>query len=256
MSRERPTPTCLLVAAFFTLALVQEAAGATASGRPSAKTEAGLQALESTPSRLSRRDIELYRQIFALQERAQWSGADRLIAELSDPILLGYVLYQRYMHPTGYRSRFEELSGWLERYADHPDAERVYDLALRRRSAKAPLPQGPVRGYLAGAGQDLEERGELRYQSGVERSPVAEALVEDWRRAVEDLVATGRPGEAERELTRPEIAPSVDQVEVDLARWSIARGYLAVGDPRRALVLAGRAAARSGRTLPEIHWTG
>jgi soluble lytic murein transglycosylase len=194
MSRERLTPTCLLVAAFFTFALVQ-APGA-ASGRPSAKTEAGLQALESTPSHLSRGDIALYRQIFALQERAQWADADRLVAQLSDRVLLGYVLYQRYMHPSGYRSRFEELSGWLERYADHPDAERVYELALRRRSAKAPLPQGPVRGYLAGAGQELEERGELRYQSSVERSPVAEALVEDWRGAVEDLVATGRPREA------------------------------------------------------------
>ena len=67
--------------------------------------------------------------------------------------------------------------------------------------------------------------------------------------------ATGRPADAERELRRPEIAPLVDHVEVDLARCTIARGYLAMGDAPRALTLARRAAARSGRVLPELHWT-
>ena len=257
MHGKRPSAAAAFrpLTSLLSIAIVAAGLGAAASAREPADTQLAPSSLRSLSPRLGARDIELYREIFALQERAQWAGADRLMAQLSDPILLGYVLYQRYMHPKGYRSRFEELSGWLERYADYPDADRVYDLALRRRSAKAPLPQGPVRGYLAGAGQDLEERGELRYQSTIERSPVAEALVEDWRSAVEDLVATGRPGEAERELIRPEIAPLVDQVEVDLALRSVARGYLVDGEPRRALVLAGRAAARSGRTLPEMHWT-
>ncbi|HEX6114948.1 MAG TPA: lytic transglycosylase domain-containing protein, partial [Geminicoccaceae bacterium] len=69
------------------------------------------------------------------------------------------------------------------------------------------------------------------------------------------LAATGQPREAERELRRPEIAPLVDRLEFDLARWTIARGHLATGDARRALTLARRAAARSGRALPELHWT-
>ena len=207
------------------------------------------------PPHLGARDVALYREIFALQERAEWERADGLIAQLNDPVLLGHVLYQRYMHPTGYRSRFEELSGWLELYADHPDAERVHDLALRRRPAGAPPPQGPVRGYLGGAGQELQERGAIRYRSSLVRSPQADALVGDWQDTIEQLAATGRPGEAERELRRPEIASLVDYVEFDLARCTIARGYLASGDAPRALTLARRAAARSGRALPELHWT-
>ena len=256
MLRERLTATaaCRLFTVLFTLALMQAQPGAALAERnPGAPRD--LQNLQSATPHLTRRDIGLYRQIFALQERAEWAGADPLIAQLSDPVLLGYVLYQRYMHPTGYRSQFAELSGWLERYADHPDAERVYRLALRRRAPGAPLPQGPVRGYLAGAGQELQERGAIRYHSSLARSPVADALVEAWRNTIDDLAATGRPVEAERELRRPEIAPLVDRVEVDLARWSIARGYLAIGDPHRALALAWRAAGRSGRTLPGIHWT-
>ena len=78
-----------------------------------------------------------------LQERAEWARADRLIARLDDRVLLGHVLYQRYMHPTGYRSSFEELSAWLDKYADHPDADRVYRLALRRRPPGAPAPARP-----------------------------------------------------------------------------------------------------------------
>jgi soluble lytic murein transglycosylase len=254
MQREPHTLARRLLAVLFTLACLQAPHGAAANARQSAEKEAGLHSLNSTPSHLSGRDIKLYRQIFALQERAKWADADRLIARLSDPVLLSYVLCQRYMHPTGYRARFEELSGWLEQYADHPDAERVYSLALRRRPAGAASPHDPVRGYLAGAGQELQERGATRLPSSIERSPVADALVEDWRNAIGELAADGRLAEAERELRRTEIAPLVDQVEIDLATWSIARGYLAAGDAHRALLLAGRAAARSGRTVPEIHW--
>jgi soluble lytic murein transglycosylase len=257
MRRERLTvaAACRLFTVLLTLAfLYSPPREALADRDPGAQPDP--HNLQSAPlPRLARSDIGLYRQIFALQERAEWPAADQLIAQLQDHVLLGYVLYQRYMHPTGYRSQFEELRGWLEQYADHPDAARVYGLALRRRPPGAPQPQDPVRGYLAGAGQELQERGALRYRSSLARSPVAEALVEDWRNTIEALAATGRPREAERELHRPEIAPLIDRVEVDLARCIIARGHLAMGDPRRALALAWRAAGRSGRKFPEIHWT-
>jgi hypothetical protein len=153
MPRERLTAACPLLVIFFALALQAQPGRAATEHDPGAHPDP--HNLESTATHLGTRDAELYSQIFALQERAEWAAADRLIAQLRDPVLLGYVLHQRYMHPTGYRSRFEELSGWLERYADHPDAQRVYDLALRRRPAGAPRPQDPVRGYLAGAGQEL-----------------------------------------------------------------------------------------------------
>ena len=256
MPRKRLTvaAVCRLCTVLLTFAFLQVHPGeASTEFDPAPGGPRDLQPLP--PPRLAARDVERYRNIFALQERADWARADQLIAQLSDPVLLGHVLYQRYMHPTGYRSQFVELSGWLERYADHPDADRVYRLALRRKPPGTPLPQGPVRGYLAGAGQELQERGTLRYRSSAARSAVGDALVEDWRQAIEDLAATGRPIAAERELRRPEIAPLVDRVEIDLARWHIARGYLAIGSPRRALALARRAAARSGGTVPELHWT-
>jgi len=207
------------------------------------------------PPHLGPRDVERYRQILALQERADWAAADRLIGLLDDDVLLGHVLYQRYMHPTGWRSKFEELSAWLERYADHPDADRVYRLAQRRRPASAPYPQDPVRGYLAGAGQELQERGSIPYATDLARSPGDNARIEAWRDAIADLIASGRALDAERELRRADIAALLDPFEMDLARWGVARGLLAAGDYSRALALAGRAAAGSGASVPEMRWT-
>ncbi|MGH6901490.1 MAG: lytic transglycosylase domain-containing protein [Geminicoccaceae bacterium] len=228
--------------------------GMAATEQAAATARPGLRSLGAPPP-LGTRDIQLYEQILTLQERADWADADRLIAQLDDQVLLGHVLYQRYMHPTGYRSRFEELSAWLEQYADHPDADRVYRLALRRRPPGAPQPQGPVRGYLAGAGQELQERGTISYRSALERTPSQQALVESWRDAIADLVAAGRASDAEGELERADVAPLLDPVELDLARWSVARGHLASGNHDKALTLAARAVAGSGSTVPEIRWT-
>ena len=77
-------------------------------------------------------DVERYRSIFDLQEQGRWKKADKLIGELNDPILLGHVKAQRFLHPTKYRSRYKELKAWMQDYADLPDATRLYKLALRR----------------------------------------------------------------------------------------------------------------------------
>src|SRR5688500_4891739 len=140
MLRERlfGAAACRLLAIVLTLALSQALAGPAAGELDPASRVA--RAATGVPRRPPPPVVALYRPISPLQEGADWKGADRLIAQLTDPGLLGHVLYQRYMHPTGYRSRFDELSGWLELYADHPDAERVHSLALRRRPPGAPLP--------------------------------------------------------------------------------------------------------------------
>jgi soluble lytic murein transglycosylase len=87
------------------------------------------------PRILSDRDAATYQRIFDLQISARWRDADREIKGLTDRILMGHVLYQRYMHPTGWRSKYAQLHGWLASYADHPLAEKIYRLAQRRRPA-------------------------------------------------------------------------------------------------------------------------
>ena len=78
-------------------------------------------------------DLDRYRQIFALQRQRDWSRAERLIGELQDDLLLGHVLAGRYLGPKSPRAGYGELADWLDRYADLPQASRIYKLALRRK---------------------------------------------------------------------------------------------------------------------------
>jgi soluble lytic murein transglycosylase len=210
-------------------------------------------AYQGLPRPLEAKDAGLYRRLFRLQAAGDFAAADPLIGQLGDRLLLGQVLWQRYMHPR-YRSSYAELAAWLEQYADHPGADRIYDLARRRQPAGAAPPSRPVRGYLGGSGQEGSEQARLDYRTGIDRSPAADAKVDDWRQAIEQLVGAGRPEAAEALLQRPEIVVLIDRVEADLGRWTVARGYFAAGDYGRALALAGRAATRSGDAVPELHW--
>ncbi|GJL93907.1 MAG: lytic transglycosylase [Hyphococcus sp.] len=98
----------------------------------------------TNPTILSETDAALYREIFALQENGQWQAADKKIAALENDLLLGYVQFQRYMHPTAYRSKFSELKRWMAYYADHPEAGKIYSLARKRRPKGQSSPLRPV----------------------------------------------------------------------------------------------------------------
>lgn len=97
----------------------------------------------ATPQPLEQVDATRYRQIFELQQEARWLEADAVIDRLSDLRLLGHVLADRYLSPT-YRTSYRELADWLSKYGDHPDAPRLYDLALKRLPEGATPPQEPT----------------------------------------------------------------------------------------------------------------
>ncbi|WP_417317362.1 lytic transglycosylase domain-containing protein [Emcibacter sp.] len=95
-------------------------------------------------SPLSDHDVNLYREIFEVQREGNWSRADRLIRKLENNILMGHVLYDRYMHPTAYTSQYRELSAWMLKYPDHPGAKRIYDLAIKKNGGKKARLHKPV----------------------------------------------------------------------------------------------------------------
>ena len=102
---------------------------------------------------LSLDDIKIYKKIFEIQKKPiknkkskEWKQVDRLISKLKNKILLGNVYAERYLHPTGWRSSYEELRLWLEQYNDHPDATRIARIAIKRkqRNQKISRNQHPV----------------------------------------------------------------------------------------------------------------
>ncbi len=206
------------------------------------------------PKPLSDRDAELYEQIFAVQEQGRWKDADRLISRLSDDVLMGHVLAQRYLHPTAYRSRYKELKDWLASYADLPQAPRIYKLALTRRGS-ASYPKKPVGSYVSGAGYDYEDISPYYHKSTKKLSAPQRSRLSTLKSRIRHRIGSGWPTGALQVLESQEAKRLFDAYEQDLARASIASGYYYFGKPDLALKLAGDAAKRSGKYLPQAHWT-
>jgi soluble lytic murein transglycosylase-like protein len=99
-------------------------------------------------AQLNQQEADRYRRIFELQDATDWRAADKLIAEVTDMRLMGHVEYQRLMHPS-HKATYNELRGWLERYADHAGADKVYQLALKRMARGDRKPPAPSREGIA-----------------------------------------------------------------------------------------------------------
>ena len=206
----------------------------------------------SVPGILSQDDIALYQAIYELQEVGNWAEADLLKSEISNDILLGYVQFQRYMHPTDYRSKFKELAAWLEDYSDHPDAYRIYRLAMKRRPEGAAPPRKAKAGYLSGYGEERSDKDivfPLPKAGDYQPKKVAELAGK-----VRSLIGRGRPTQAWRVLADFEGKSWLTDADFDQLRTDIARGYYAFGKDNLALDFAGAAAARSRSYVPEADW--
>ena len=73
-------------------------------------------------------DKELYKQIFNAQKTGNWEVANSSISKLSDKLLLGDVLADRYLH-RHYDTSSAEIINWLKAYSDHLQASEMLELA-------------------------------------------------------------------------------------------------------------------------------
>jgi soluble lytic murein transglycosylase len=203
------------------------------------------------PKPLSSQDVKRYQHIFEFQEDGHWKRADKLIKKLDDRMLLGHVLAQRYLHPTKYRSTYKELKDWMEAYADHPDARRLYKLALRRKPSNWRAPNRPVPGHLRTAARiDRAEKPVNKKLSRAQRRKVnsykrqiRHNLLRGWTKAVKRLIAT------------KDVKRLFSNFDMDQAKARLAAGYFAAGRDEWAIKWAKEAASRSGHFLPEANWT-
>lgn len=204
------------------------------------------------PQILKPGDVARYRRIFALQARHQFRAADREIAQLSDRILLGHVLSQRYMG-RGYRARYAQLHAWMARYADHPQSARVYKFALRRKPRRAGYPRAPRQVSLGNGG---EITGGTDYRGA---QPVASARAlrrTRWlRRTIGRHIAYGRLARAERILYSRRYERSLGPALTDLYRTRLAFRLMAHGQTEKAYSMAKAAYGRTGDRLTFARWT-
>ena len=206
------------------------------------------------PPILADADIDRYTKIFALQEDGRWKQADRLIAGLGDRLLLGHVLAQRYLHPTKYRSRYKELKAWMEAYADHPDARRIYKLALRRKPKNWRAPKRPVAIAWPQSAAEVAAAGRAA-APGNRLNKAQRQKVRNTKRQIRWYVKKGWTLAVKKLLLSDEVKRLFSTVEYDRARARLGAGYFAAGRDEWALKWAGGAAQRSGAYIPGAHWT-
>lgn len=196
---------------------------------------------------LSTQDQDRYTQIFHLQESGKWNKADRLIAALEDDVLMGHVLFQRYMHPTAYRSKYSELRGWLARYADHPGADKIYKLALKRRGGAA-VPVRPVRrAYRPTAYHSVYT---VSGTSAENRTSYGRTI----SRKVRSLISRERPTQALNLLDSAKVRNRLGADERAALKARVAWSYYVEGKITKAFNIASKISKSHRRDAPLADW--
>lgn len=198
---------------------------------------------------LSSSDTELYKEIFDLQERAKWTAAKSRINQVSDPILMGYVDYQRLMHPTGYRASFSELKKWMAYYADHPEAKKVYELALKRRPKGASNPKRPV-----GRKWRQKQRTTLHPLLEADYRAKRESRVRQIEGRVRYLIHKSRALDGLKYINAGKQRRDITERQYDRMKSWVAASLYYQGYVAKAKAMASEVADRSGETAVLAYW--
>ena len=90
---------------------------------------------------LSSNDIDLYKTIFQLNQQGKIKEAQNKEKSIKNPLLKGYLLYDRYYNPK-YKTSKTEISDWMKAYSDYPVATEVYALGKQKKISKLSRPKG------------------------------------------------------------------------------------------------------------------
>ena len=218
------------------------------SGGAQASSDAG-----PMPVVLSDADTKIYQELFRVQETGHWKRADALIKQLSEPLLMGHVLAQRYLHPTKYRSRYKELKAWMALYADHPQASQLYKLALRRKPSNWRRPKAPQRNKAVANVRPKSKSAKKISTKRLSRGDRSKAR--NLQSHVRRSLRRGHTLAAKRALQTPNANRLLSNGQYDKLAARLGFAYFTDGHDKWAIKWAGDAAKRSGELIPEAHWT-
>lgn len=206
-------------------------------------------------SAFSDKQARLHREIFDLQRQGKIKEADKRFAGLNTSILNGHILAERYLHPNAYKASYQELKDWLDRYADHPQAKRIYKLAQNRKGLQAgkdlkkPVAYKVITGNLVA--KSLQSK---RYLSQKTRARAQDKRVQKLVRDIHKHVERREPTLALNILSNDYAVQFMDHIEYDRLSAQIAAGFLYAGKLENAAKLSRAAIKRSGLHVPQAGW--
>lgn len=95
------------------------------------KIDADVYALLLQQGYVTRSEVKLYKNIFRALQEGNIEEAESLSEDLDGDVLLGHILAEKYLSKK-YVSTYDELKKWLTNYPDYPQAQRIYNLALKK----------------------------------------------------------------------------------------------------------------------------
>ncbi len=199
-------------------------------------------------------DVNNYQQAYYFQEQCKWKIANRFILKIKNKTLLGHIYAQKFLHPNCYKSKYLELYYWLKKYNDHPQAKRVYRLAIKR------MPQGyksPTKPSLP-LGVESEKVNNLKknkYKSLKKLSSSQRAEKRKLINGIKSRVNKGWPTGALKLLNQRDVNLLLDQVEIDQQKELIAKGYFLADKNELAIKYASEALVNSAQYVPYAAWT-
>ena len=203
---------------------------------------------------LSKYDIKLYQKIFTAQKSGLWKKADSHIKRVNNTILMGHVMAQRYLHPTKYRSKYSELKNWMKLYSDHPDARRLYKLALRRKPKNWKPPTHPRKTYKSALINKKYTKTTIK-QHFEKKSAHNRRIGRKLKKQFSRTLRKGHTLVAKNFLNSKNFTSRLSRVEIDRLRARLAHAYFIDKRDQWAIMWAKKAIDRSGKYIPEAYWT-
>ncbi len=203
---------------------------------------------------LSDEDVYNYQQAYYYQEKCKWKSANRFILKIKDKTLLGHVYAQKFLHPNCYKSKYLELYYWLKKYSDHPQAKRIYKLAIRRmpQGYKSPTKPSLPLGIEA---EKINNKKINKYKSTKKLSGSQRSEKRKLINGIKSRVNKGWPTGALQLLNQRDVNLLLDQVEIDQQKELIAKGYFLADKNKLAIQYASEALVNSAKFVPYAAWT-
>ncbi len=203
---------------------------------------------------LSDEDVYNYQQAYYFQEKCKWKSANRFILKIQDKTLLGHIYAQKFLHPNCYKSKYLELYYWLKKYSDHPQAKRIYKLAIRRmpQGYKSPTKPSLPLGIEA---EKVNNKKINKYKSTKKLSSSQRSEKRKLINAIKSRVNKGWPTGAVQLLNQRDVNLLLDQVEIDQQKELIAKGYFLADKNKLAIQYASEALVNSAKFVPYAAWT-
>ena len=192
------------------------------------------------PQPLPPSEARRVRRIFALQALGDVQHAEAETARLQDPTLLGDILADRYL-AANYQASAAELTAWLDRYGDLPDAPAIRAQALLR------APHG------AAASTPAPASASLASPEDADASEVALSRDPGLDHAVQDRMHAGHLTDALHVIERQR---KLDRDYAGELHAEVARAAFADGMDERALAIATIGLRQSGDRIALAGFVG